>query len=507
MIVYYLCRLPALLGKLEEKLEQSFFFAFLARLYGWLNQSVRQSFFGSRLIRSATEGKAMEGSRIMAWLDRLFAGIAGLIRKVCGFLTAGSYDSAFIHLCRSLLAKIPGADYVGLCGVTCFVMFVCPGQLWRNPVGLGLSVLLFAVGVVRSALRGEAFVKMRIVGLPLAVFTLCVISGILVGANRGESIRIAMFFATAILLCITLSAALEDAAALRRFLGFVYAAVVITGAYGIVQRIMGVSVDASLTDLSNNAGMPGRVFSTFENPNNYAEFLVLSLPMALVWCMGLRCPARHKVLAFGGLTLPLVSLLMTYSRSGWVGFALAALVCLFLWKKRLIPALVILGFMLIPLLPQTIVNRIMTIGSSKDSSNMYRLYIWDAVMRMLPTYGITGLGLGPGNFQPIYLTYTTSYAMHAHMLYLEIWLEMGIIGVTAMLGWYLGAIRRSIAWIKGASETVRLTLIAGTGSLCGMAFIASVEYIWFYPRVMFTFFMVVGVLTAAAAISRRENKA
>ena len=43
------------------------------------------------------------------------------------------------------------------------------------------------------------------------------------------------------------------------------------GLYAILQRIKGVPVNPAQTDLSVNVGMPGRVYSTMENPNNLGQ--------------------------------------------------------------------------------------------------------------------------------------------------------------------------------------------------------------------------------------------
>ena len=54
----------------------------------------------------------------------------------------------------------------------------------------------------------------------------------------------------------------------------------IGGGYGIFQNVViGVGVNASFTDTSVNADMPGRVYSFYENPNALALLLLLTLPI------------------------------------------------------------------------------------------------------------------------------------------------------------------------------------------------------------------------------------
>ena len=207
----------------------------------------------------------------------------------------------------------------------------------------------------------------------------------------------------------------------------------------------------------------------------------------------------QRLYAMAGLVLPVAALLMTYSRSSWIGFALAVIVFLFFYSKRVLPAFFLLALLALPLLPQTIWNRILTIGSTADTSNMYRVQIWSSVMDMLRDHGLTGVGLGPANFQPVFQQYASgavAVAPHSHMVYLEVWVEMGLLGIGSYLVYYLTTIRKAVVHFGQASQAVRLALIAGVSSLAGIAFVSAAEYIWYYPRVLFCFFILTGVMTA-----------
>ena len=355
--------------------------------------------------------------------------------------------------------------------------------------------------LILAAVQDRPALRLRSLGLPLVAFAVATVVGIGVASDRGEAIRVFCFFLASFLFCAVFVGAVTDERKLRKILGFLYIAVTVAAAVAVVQRVMGVEADASLTDLSANAGMPGRVYSVYENPNNYAEIIVLLLPAVTAWAVTLK--DRHmRVYASAGLILPVAALLMTYSRSSWVSIALAAVVFLYFVNKKVLPAFVLLALLAIPLLPSTILNRVLTIGSTADSSNMYRVYIWTGVLDMLRNYGLTGLGLGPGNFLPVYLQYSDSYAPHSHMVYLEVWAEMGVLGIVSYLVYYFSTLRRAVAGIASSSGTTRLFLTAGVSSLAGVLFLSAAEYIWYYPRVMFCFFILTGLMAAAADFSR-----
>ena len=234
---------------------------------------------------------------------------------------------------------------------------------------------------------------------------------------------------------------------------------------------------------------------------------MLTFPVSLVFCTGI-VDRRWKTICTASLAVPIIALLMTYSRSGWVSFALAAVVFIALWDKRYLPLVIVAAFAALPILPDSIFNRILTIGNTADSSNRYRLYIWSSVLQMLREYGLTGIGLGPGNFIPLYANYSSmeaSVAYHSHMLYLEVWLETGLIGILSFLGMYLGIIRRGLRCLRHADPMVKNVLIACVSSLVGVSFVGAAEYIWFYPRVLFAFFILIGITLAAVKLAEESK--
>ena len=59
--------------------------------------------------------------------------------------------------------------------------------------------------------------------------------------------------------------------------------------------------------------------------------------------------------------------------------------------------------------------------------------------------------------------------------------------------------------IRHADPLVRNVLIACVSSLVGVSFVCAAEYIWFYPRVMFAFFILLGVTLAAVKLAEESK--
>lgn len=504
MVTYFIFELlPLWLRKLAAVAQSSTIYGFLALIWGKCRVLVEESFCARLWAGSGKLRDWTERSLLCSWGDaviRWMTDFAGKCFGGVGYLVAGSRIG-------TTLCRIPRYNFAWLWGVVFLACYVCPGPLWRNQFGLGLSAMLFLAMLVESWIADRVPFRVRDLGLWFFAFVFASLLAVVNAADRGEAVRVFCFYLTAYLFCVSLVGTVNNRGRLMSILGFIYLTLVLTGLYAIFQRIVGVEASASLTDLNMNAGMPGRVYSTLENPNNYAEFIVLTFPVSLVFCCNI-VDRRWKTLAVASLAVPVVALLMTYSRSSWVSFALTAVVFLAMWDKRLLPLVPIAAVMAVPLLPDSIFNRILTIGNTADSSNAYRLYIWQSALYMIRDFGLAGIGLGPGNFTPLYAGYcnpAATVAQHSHMLYLEVWLEMGILGIVSFLGLYLGVIRRAVLAMKQADPLLRWVLIACCSSLVGISFVCAAEYVWFYPRVMFAFFILIGVTMAAVKLAEESK--
>ena len=511
--------LPGLLYRLEALVRESALFQLLQWLWREFTGSLifrtvqavyrrvrglcYESLIGHILARHRHEGRIYEGSFIAFLFDGLMDGLTWLLRKITGLLTFGTYDSVLLSLGRRALARLPWLDFEFVSGGLILLMLLCPSQLWHNVYALGMGAALFALLIALAAIQNRPALRLRTVGLPLIAFAFSCAVGVGIAADRSEGVRVFCFFLAAFLFCAALAGGLTEQRKLKKLLAFLYIGVVAAAAVAIAQRFIGVSVDPVLTDLATNQGMPGRVYSVYENPNNYAEIIVLLLPVAAVWTTMLT-EKYQRLYAMAGLALPVAALLMTYSRSSWIGFALAVIVFLFFCGKRVLPAFFLLALLAVPLLPQTIWNRILTIGSTADTSNMYRIQIWSSVMDMLRERGLIGVGLGPDNFQPVFQQYASgavASAAHSHMVYLEVWAEMGLLGIGSYLIYCITTVRKAVAHFTQAPRAARLALIAGVSSLAGIAFVSAAEYIWYYPRVLFCFFILTGVMAACTSMT------
>lgn len=395
-----------------------------------------------------------------------------------------------------------------LVGLLLMVTLSIDHSKWNNMyafVGvLAVCVLFVLAGTGR---RDQRF-DVKSLG-PYVILNMAVICcSVLISQDVGGSLRFLVFQLTAFLVLLLVVSSVKNYQQLRLLVTLVVIGVTVAALYGCYQGVIGVEVKASQTDmtLELNQGMPGRIYSFFDNCNAFAGILVMAMPLtyALVLNAETRCGRAAAVVS---LLLCALALAQTYSRAGWIGFAVTVVVFVLFWNWRLIPVLIIVGLCCLPILPQSIYNRILTIGHKGDGSANYRMAIYGATFRLLRKYAVQGAGLGSTvlhyTFKQFPAMYNGAYPVHTHSLYLQVWAETGIFGLLTFLAAMLHRGKTAIkAYVSATDRRVKLIIAAAVSGICGIMVMGLVEYVWFYTRSLYLFWFVFALVIAGAKVAR-----
>lgn len=278
------------------------------------------------------------------------------------------------------------------------------------------------------------------------------------------------------------------------------------GLFGLYQYLSG-DVNTTWTDTSLFT-LQLRVYSTFENPNVYGEYLLLALPCAAVMCYIARRPLL-KLFYGGTALLLLVNLALTYSRGCYLAlmFIFFLVVC---WGARQL--LIFVPFVLLAMpfvLPDSIIHRFTSITNLSDSSTSYRMNIWLGTMNMLENFIFLGIGLGQESFTMFYTRYQMNevFAPHAHNLFLQVASEMGIAGLMmliSMLVMFFAVSHRSYKKVKGTKTAwFLLVMMAAMG---GYLLEGMFDNVWYNYRVFLIFFMFMGLTAAVSRMVLKEGR-
>ena len=492
----------------------TFKYSFIYTFLSTLKNAFAKAFYGSVIYKFFYhEDKIQyysEKSSVFKFIDKIIISVISFFQNV--YKSLRKINKGSINNCiYNFLNRNSYLRFQNILAVLIVIMVCVPGNRWNNLYGLIIAVFVLFLYFV-TLMSGKNF-TLRIAKFDffMIIFMLASLVAVLISKAMGDSIRIFMFFLTSFIFMFVIWGSIKKEEDLNKFTGLISIGLILTSLYCIYQGIAGVEIDVRLTDLNTNQGMPGRAYSTFENPNNYAEYLVMFMPFMAAFALNQK-DKKKKALWLILLLVPFMALLYTYSRSCWVSFAISVVVFIAFYNYKLIPLIALLGIMAIPFLPESILNRILTIGSMKDTSNAYRILIWEGALKMLKGNFVTGIGLGPEAYSLIYPSFAHASAVlapHSHMLFMEVLVEMGLLGfISFMIFWVITLKRLVTVKIRHAlSNDMKNYVCASLASFTGIIFVSGVEYIWFYPRTMFMFFIMAGIILSVLNISRKvKNK-
>jgi len=286
----------------------------------------------------------------------------------------------------------------------------------------------------------------------------------------------------------------------------------ITAVIGLRQLYGDTTELARWADPNSVADGTQRIYSTLENPNLLAGYLIPILPLALVALLRWRSPWL-RLFALTSFLLGAVAMLFTYSRGGWIGMvlALAVLGLLLLLRfsrllaaplKRWLPpltiAFVVLALVVAAVKVEPLRVRLMSMAAGReDSSNNFRINVWLAAIEMIQDR--PWLGIGPGNtiFNLIYPLYQQPRftALSAYSVPLELAVETGIPGLLAVFGLLITSLQIGISQIY-RDLFLSLPCLGAIAAVVGLAGHGFVDTIFFRPEVQISGWFVLATLGA-----------
>ena len=474
---------------LDEAACASFLALWLGAVWRWLGRQYHRS-----LLHILVEWRSLMDKKLG---ESVFGHLVDLVLSLPERLLGGGGIAA--------LAEEGGSRWTApLLGATLAALLAFPYEQWNNYYALYLVVAALALVCLS---RQRAALRLESVGFWPLAFALVTAASVLWSADRGDSMRFLVFAAVCMLAVLCCAAGLDtETKLLLAALGVALGLVICCG-YGVVQKLQGIEPNAHYTDLSANANMPGRVYSFFDNPNSFANIPVLFTPLMLA----LVCfsPKLWQKLAFGlGFGLGSLCLILTYTRGAWLAWLISLFVFVLIVRPRLVPWLLAAGVCCLPLLPDSILNRMLSIFTG-DSSISSRGPIYMAILRLIKRNAVLGVGLGSTNLRDVVKAngfYTGSaYFVHGHNLLFQIWGESGFFALLAYGFATFFPVKNAVRAAAGRTVTPAMGVAAGAVSgLIGAVIFGLTDYIWSYPRIMILYWFLFGLMLAAVQVCRRE---
>jgi len=199
-----------------------------------------------------------------------------------------------------------------------------------------------------------------------------------------------------------------------------------------------------------------------------AGLLMLFCSVALGFVLFRR--GRARLAWAGGLVLAAWALVLTLTRSGWIGLGVAAVVVALLWKPKILILLPVLAALFFAVSPRTVRGRALSIFSLRDPSNQYRLEYARAGAKIIADYPL--FGTGPKTVRMVFqnpkygLSEMAKRNVHLHSNIMQIAAERG---VTALVAWLAFIVAAFLALLKLARRAGDPARPLAAGALAGLA--------------------------------------
>jgi O-antigen ligase/tetratricopeptide (TPR) repeat protein len=262
------------------------------------------------------------------------------------------------------------------------------------------------------------------------------------------------------------------------------------GLYGILQYF-----GFDLFFETPQTGRTYRVMGVMGNVNYFAEYLVGIIPAGIGWLLATD-KTRKRWMIFTGISIMTICLILTFTRSAYLGFAVALVfIVLFfpllqrrnvikLNQKILLIALIIsLLAIIIFIFPNpankpgtfihTIKNRLSLETLQEELYSGRRRTIWSFTAMMIQDQPLVGSGLG--TFPYLSLDYQAQffqldnnrdifshgYAKHVHNEYLQLGAELGLVGLALFIAIIIAFFSYGIKGLRRMKDRQKSAIVIG----------------------------------------------
>lgn len=407
----------------------------------------------------------------------------------------------------------------------------------EGSLSLYTAYLGFLAGVVvlRWFFWGEGVNGWHMPALFLGLFGFMILASFLYAEDESVVATNFIYFIKDALMVLLIVVLLRRATTLRTAVWVLLAAGIFLGSITVFQQATGtfdnnywgfgqVKVANIVEDVQGN-----RIEGPGLDPNTYGQYMLILVPLAWdrIWSEKKKL---LRLLAGWAFVVSALSIVFTFSRGIFIGLALVIL--LLLIQKRPRPGVVlitlVLGALMIPLIPPQYTDRLRTLtyivpgvgNAEQQGLSDVREATQDVSFRGRLSENIVGwrmsldhpiLGVGYGNFKTHYQSYSRPLGLDsrregrsAHNLYLEIFAELGIVGLAWLfaLQW---VVFRGLMRAKDIFHRLGLNKVSGIPaallvSLAGFLF-TSIFLHMVYPRYFWLFY---AVLLAVPSVAERE---
>ena len=338
------------------------------------------------------------------------------------------------------------------------------------------SLILLVFLFIWIIVKGLPLEKIKPLKYPLMFLVLALIISVVFSYNKIVSIRELYKYITAIvLLLISISLSYKDKIRIIQgiaFAGFIIALLAIYQYFWGFRHLLDYVAKNKISDsFTLDYISRKRVFFPFFTPNTLGGYLAMIIPLTLT--------DKNRV----WFIIPILfALLLTKSLGALLSIFLG-LVIYFYLRGNLEKRGIIFLFGLLVIIGLIFITRTATQKQHLQPifSAVMRLNYWKETLKIIRTAPLTGVGLGNFNLMQ---------SRYAHNSYLQVWAEMGILGIVSFLWLVIVAFKSAVKNIDSSNKKLITGLITAN-----VVFLIHnlVDFSFFLPEVALIWWAILGL--------------
>jgi len=326
-----------------------------------------------------------------------------------------------------------------------------------TPLAYLALIIALVYWLHKVKLRKLLNVEPKIFGFALLGLTFAALLSVVFSVDKPFSLGCFGLYLFYPSVCLLMIDSVGNSIKVEKILQVIILSGIIVVSFGIIQFLTKFEFEFHKYFLNINITSKGGITSTWSNPNRFAKYLDLVLPLSFVYLLTQK-ELKKKVLLTVFIGLGLVCIVLTRSLGGMAA-VFAVLVILFAiknWKLCLIFLVIFFFFVVFNY------SWLINIANRYGSAGL-RFFTWkNVVLPIIKDHPITGSGLG--TYAEI--SYKYSHAIkavhsHAHSIYFNYLSELGILGFGMLLWIIIIFFRSSTTYLRKHSFFVAQGIIAG----------------------------------------------
>lgn len=312
-----------------------------------------------------------------------------------------------------------------------FLWVLAFGIILNNaPTEVASYWIIFLFLIKKIALRDIKFTKSSI-GLLLGIFfVICLVSFL-----RSDYYKISLKGFSRVPKYIFLYFALTDffiadKKRIIRFFWVLMAVSAVTFLNGIFQSIFG--FDIFRHNVVSDSFF--RITSSFCHPNDFGAYIATVLPLTFLFFEN-KIPSKLRTILLAIFLFGFFCLIRTSSRGAWIGFIIAMIFFFSIYRKKMLIFIPFVALTVVLLSPSGIYRVKGLLNPQKERESVgERMLLLKGTWAMVEAHPVLGSGINTfmKNFEK-YRPQGCPQGFYAHNSYLQMWAEIGILGLLVFL--------------------------------------------------------------------------